>query len=87
MFRLHYNRSLENFTIRRPDRSIIYTSERHRTKLPLMGDTVPLAPGVHIVITRGDFEKAIDKKRPVLSVAMTRFPFACLLIKRIKEMF
>ncbi|CBV65207.1 conserved hypothetical phage protein [Salmonella phage Vi06] len=86
MFRLHYNQSLENFTVRRPDRSIVCASEYHRAKLPLMGDTVPLTPGVHLIITRGDFKKAIDKKRPVLSVAVTRFPFACLLVKRIKEM-
>ena len=61
MFRLHFNKSLKNFTVRRADRSVVYASE-HRAKLPLIGDTVPLAPSVHIIITRGDFEKAIDKK-------------------------
>ena len=84
MFRLHYNKSLENFTVRRADRSIVCASER-RAKLPLIGNTVPLAQSVHIIITRGDFEKAIDKKRPVLSVVVTRFPFIRLLLKRIKE--
>lgn len=86
MFRLHYNKSIKNFTVRRADRSIICASER-RAKLPIIGDTVHLAPSVHIIITRGDFEKAIDKKRPVLSVAVTRFPFIRLLLKRIKEVF
>lgn len=86
MFRLHYNKSLESFTVRRSDRSIICASER-RVKLPLIGSTVALAPRVHIIITTGDFRKAIDKKRPVLSVAVTRFPFIRLLIERIKEVF
>lgn len=86
MFRLHYNKSLKNFTVRRSDRSIICASER-RAKLPLLGSTVALAPRVHIIITTGDFRKAIDKKRPVLSVAVTRFPFVRLLIERIKEVF
>lgn len=86
MFRLHYNKSLKNFTVRRSDRSIVCASER-RAKLPLLGSTVALAPRVHIIITTGDFRKAIDKKRPVLSVAVTRFPFVRLLIERIKEVF
>lgn len=86
MFRLHYNKSLKSFTVRRSDRSIVCASE-HRAKLPLLGSTVALAPRVHIIITTGDFRKAIDKKRPVLSVAVTRFPFIRLLIERIKEVF
>lgn len=86
MFRLHYNKNLKNFTVRRSDRSIVCASER-RAKLPLLGSTVALAPRVHIIITTGDFRKAIDKKRPVLSVAVTRFPFVRLLIERIKEVF
>lgn len=86
MFRLHYNKSLKSFTVRRSDRSIVCASER-RAKLPLLGSTVALAPRVHIIITTGDFRKAIDKKRPVLSVAVTRFPFVRLLIERIKEVF
>lgn len=86
MFRLHYNKSLKSFTVRRSDRSILCASER-RVKLPLIGSTIALAPRVHIIITTGDFRKAIDKKRPVLSVAVTRFPFIRLLIERIKEVF
>lgn len=86
MFRLHYNKSLENFTVRRSDRSIVCASER-RAKLPLIGDTVSLAPRVHIIITKGDYKKAMTKSRPVLSVAVTSFPFIRLLIERIKEVF
>ncbi|WEU68253.1 hypothetical protein TARRARE_7 [Escherichia phage vB_Ec_Tarrare] len=86
MFRLHFNKSIKMFTVRRQDRSIVCASER-RAKLPILGSTIPLAPSVHIIITRGDFQKAIDKQRPVLSVAVTRFPFVRLLIERIKEVF
>lgn len=86
MFRLHFNKSLKNFTIRRADRSIVGASERG-ANVPFIGDTVSLAPRVHIIITRGDFVKAMDKKRPVLSVAVTRFPFIRLLIERFKEVF
>lgn len=86
MFRLHFNKGNGIFSVRRSDRSIVCASER-RAKLPLIGDTVPLAPRVHIVITRGNFEKAMTKSRPVLSVAVTRFPFIRLLIERVKELF
>lgn len=86
MFRLHYNKAIRMFSVRRSDRSTVCSSERG-AKLPLIGSTVPLAPSVHIIITRGDFQKAIDKHRPVLSVAVTRFPFVRLLIERIKEVF
>lgn len=86
MFRLHYNKSNGIFSIRRFDRSTVAASERHG-KLPLIGDTVELSPRVHILVTRKDYLKAKDKKRPVLSVAVTRFPFIRLLIERIKEVF
>lgn len=86
MFRLHYHKGNKQFTVRRTDRSIVCASEQ-RAKLPLLGSTICLAPRVHIIITTGDFKKAIDKKRPVLSVAVTRFPFIRLLIERVKEVF
>lgn len=86
MFRLHHNKGINQFTVRRADRSIVCASERG-AKLPLIGSTVQLAPRVHIIITNGDFKKAVDKKRPVLSVAVTRFPFIRLLIERVKEVF
>ncbi|UCS82752.1 hypothetical protein vBYenPRambo_009 [Yersinia phage vB_YenP_Rambo] len=86
MFRLHFNKSHNNFSIRRTDRSIVGVSGK-ADELPLIGSTVALAPRVHILITRNDFKKAMDKKRPVLNVAVTRFPFVRLLIQRIKEVF
>lgn len=86
MFRLHFNKSNGIFSVRRSDRSTVCSSER-RAKLPLIGDTIALAPRVHIIITHNDFKKAMAKDRPVLSVAVTRFPFVRLLIERIKEVF
>lgn len=86
MFRLHFNKTNGIFSVRRSDRSTVCSSER-RAKLPLIGDTIALAPRVHLIITRNDFEKAMTKDRPVLSVAVTRFPFVRLLIERIKEVF
>lgn len=86
MFRLHFNKSNGIFSVRRSDRSTVCSSER-RAKLPLIGDTIALAPRVHLIITRNDFEKAMTKDRPVLSVVVTRFPFVRLLIERIKEVF
>lgn len=86
MFRLHYNKSNGIYSVRRLDRSTVAASERHG-KLPLIGDTVELSPRVHLLVTRYDYLKAKDKKRPVLSVAVTRFPFVRLLWKFIKETF
>lgn len=86
MFRLHYNKRNGIFSVRHLDRSTVAASERHG-KLPLIGDTVELSPRVHILVTRYDYLKAKDKKRPVLSVAVTRFPFVRLLVKFIKETF
>lgn len=86
MFRLHFNKSNGIFSVRRSDRSTVCSSER-RAKLPLIGDTIALAPRVHIIITHNDFKKAMTKDRPVLSVTVTRFPFIRLLIERIKEVF
>lgn len=84
MFRLHHNKSNGIFSVRRIDRSTVCSSER-RAKLPLIGDTIALAPRVHLIITKKDFQKALDGKRPVLSVAVTRFPFVRLVIERVRE--
>lgn len=86
MFRLHFNKSNGIFSVRRADRSTVCSSER-RAKLPLIGDTIALAPRVHLIVTRNDFKKAMTKERPVLSVAVTRFPLVRLLIERVKEVF
>lgn len=86
MFRLHFNKSNGIYTVRCADRSIFGASER-RAKLPLIGSTLRVAPRAYLIIPRGVFQKAIDKERPVLSVAETRFPFVRLLIERIKEVF
>lgn len=84
MFKLHFDKSNGIFSVRRIDRSIVCASGRN-AKLPLIGDTIPLAPRVHIIVTRNEFKKAMMKSRTVLSVAVTRFPFVRLLWKRIKE--
>lgn len=84
MFRLHFNKTNGIFSVRRSDRSTVCSSER-RAKLPAIGDTIALAPRVHLIITRNDFKKAMTKSCPVLSVAVTRFPFIRLLIERVKE--
>lgn len=86
MFRLHFNKTNGIFSVRRSDRLTICSSER-RAKLPLIGDTIALAPRVHLIITRNDFKKAMMKSCPVLSVAVTRFPFIRLLVERFKEVF
>lgn len=86
MFRLHFNKTNGIFSVRREDRSTVCASER-RAELPYIGDTIALAPRVHLIITRNDFKKAMTKSRPVLSVAVTRFPFIRLLWERIKEVF
>lgn len=86
MFRLHFNKTNGIFSVRREDRSTVCASER-LAKLPYIGDTIALAPRVHLIITRNDFKKAMTKSRPVLSVAVTRFPFIRLLWERIKEVF
>lgn len=84
-FKLHFNKTTGAFSIRRsPERSIVWTGPK-RAEVPFIGDTVALAPRVHILVTKGDYLKGKEKKRPVLSVAVTRFPFIHLLIKRVKE--
>lgn len=84
-FKLHYHKLFEHFTVRRSDtRAIVFTTER-RFVVPLIGQTVELAPKVHVIITRGKFQEATNKTRPVLNVAVTRFPFVKLLIERVKE--
>lgn len=84
MFRLHYNKTNGIFSVRREDRSTVCSSER-RAKLPAIGNTFALAPRVHLIVTRNEFKEAMTKSRPVLSVAVTRFPFVRLLWKRLKE--
>lgn len=86
MFRLHFNKTNGIFSVRRIDRSTVCSSER-RAKLPLIGHTFALAPNVHLIVTRKDFKEAMTKSRPVLSVAVTRFPFVRLLWKAVKEVF
>ena len=82
--RLHFNKSNGIFSIRRDDRSTLSASERH-AKIPFIGDVVSLAPRVHLLITRGEFEKATLGSRPFLTAVVTRFPKVRLFIKRIKE--
>lgn len=84
MFRLHYNKSNGIFSVRRLDRSTVAASERHG-KIPRIGDTVELSPRVHILVTRYDYLKAKDKKRPVLSMAKTYFPRIRLFFKWLWE--
>lgn len=86
MFRLHFNSGNGIFTVRRVDRSIVAASER-RGKLPLIGDIVSVAPRVHILVSAKDFSRAMNKERPVLSVAVTRFPKVRLFFKWLKEVF
>lgn len=86
MFRLHYNKGNGIFSVRRLDRSTVAASERHG-RIPRIGDTVELSPRVHLLVTRYDYLKAKDHKRPVLSVAVTRFPFIRLFFKWLKETF
>lgn len=84
-FRLHYNKITGAFSIRRSsDRSIVAESPR-RALVPLVGTVVTLAPNVHILATRKDFLKAQTKSRPVLTVAVTRFPKLRLFVKYFKE--
>lgn len=86
-FRLHYHKLFKHFTVRRSDtRAIVDTTER-KYKIPFIGRIVTLSPKVHVLVTRGNFQEATKKTRPVLSVAVTRFPFVKLLITRIKEVF
>lgn len=86
MFRLHFNSGNGIFSVRRIDRSTVAASERNG-KLPLIGDTVPLAPRVHVLVTAQDYSRAMNKERPVLSVVVTRFPKVRLFFKWLKEVF
>ena len=82
--RLHFNKSNGIFSVRREDRSILSASKRN-AKIPFIGDSVSLAPRVHLLITRGEFEEATLGSRPFLTAVVTRFPKVRLTIKRIKE--
>lgn len=82
--KLHFNKSNGIFSIRRPDRSTVRTSERH-AKIPRIGDVVPLAPSVHILVTKGSYVLASEGKRPALPVVVTKWPRLRLFILRIKE--
>lgn len=90
--RLQYNKSSKQFTIRDETRTVeSYT--RKLVELPpiwLMpiGDVVPLAPMVHVIVTRGKLIEASTKyTRPELKVVVSRFPLWHLLVARIKEVF
>lgn len=82
--RLHFNKSNGIFSVRRVDRNTLCASEKHG-KIPLIGDVVSLAPRVHLLITRGEYEQATSGSRPFLTAVVTRFPKVRLFIKRIKE--
>lgn len=82
--RLHFNTSNGIFSVRREDRSTAVASERN-AKLPLIGSVVPLSPRVHLLITRGEFIKAMSKERPHLEAVVTYWPRIRLFVKWIKE--
>lgn len=87
VFRLHYNRSTEVFSIRRSsDRSTVWASLR-KASVPRVGVIVTLAPKVHILATRKDMLEAQTKSHPVLTVAVTRFPKLRLFFKYFKEVW
>ena len=83
--RLHFNKSNGIFSVRRDDRSTVVASERHGKIPRFFGDTVELAPSVHILITKGSYIAATEKKRPVLPVVVTKWPRLRLVILRLKE--
>lgn len=83
-FKLHYNKSNGIFTVRKTDRSTFCASGRHE-EIPILGSTIRVARGRHIIITKDTFKEAVAKRRPVLSVAKTHFPLVRLLFRRLKE--
>lgn len=83
--RIHFNKSNGIFSIRRDDRSTLRSTERN-FKLPLVGDIVPLASNVFILVSRGDYQKAITKCRPSADVRVTKWPRVRLFFKRLKEL-
>ncbi|CAK6604388.1 unknown function [Klebsiella phage vB_Kpn_K19PH14C4P1] len=82
--RLHFNKSNGIFSVRREDRSTVVASERN-AKLPLIGSVVPLSPRVHLIITRGEFVKAMNKEKPFVNPVVTYWPRVRLFVKWIKE--
>lgn len=82
--RLHFNKSNGIFSIRREDRSTVAATELHG-KLPLIGAVATLSPRVHLLITRGEFVKAMNKERPHLEAVVTYWPRIRLCVKWIKE--
>ena len=82
--RLHFNASNGIFSVRRKDRSTVLASERS-AKLPLIDSVATLSPCVHLLITRGEFVKAMNKERPHLEAVVTYWPRIRLFVKWIKE--
>lgn len=84
--KLHYNQSNGIFSIRRFDRSTVKSTRKH-AKIPLIGSTIELSPSVHILITKGSFIAATQRKRPMLPVVVTKWPRVRLCITRIVEIY
>lgn len=82
--RLHFNKSNGIFSVRRKDRSTVLASERN-AKLPMIGSVATLSPCVHLLITRGEFVKEMNKERPHLEAVVTYWPRVRLFVKWIKE--
>lgn len=83
---LHFNKLNGIFSVRRIDRSTV-TATRKGFKIPRVGTTHQLAPNVHILITKGVYEKATTKSRPEVIVKVTNWPRVQLFIARLKEAF
>lgn len=83
--KLHFNSSNGIFSVRRYDRSTVAASERHGKIPAFLGDTIELAPSVHILVTVGSYVAASAGKRPVLPVVVTKWPKVRLFVARVKE--
>lgn len=84
MLKMHFNKSNGIFSVRRVDRSTALATDKN-FKVGMLGETYALSPTVHVIATKGIFEKASEGKRPEVPVVVTKWPFVRLVINRVKE--
>lgn len=83
---LHFNKSNGIFSVRRIDRSTVTATPRN-FQIPRIGSATELSPNVHLLITKGLYEKAVTKSRPDVPVVYTKWPRVKLFVLRVKEYF
>lgn len=86
-YRLHHNRSNGIYSLRDVTRYTVAASSRN-SKLPLIGNVIPVPEGF-VLVTNREYKAAAGypKKYPAIDSVVTKWPRVKLFIKALKGAF